>query len=145
MLYKTGRTNANDGGIDFVMRPVGRFFQVTETTDVSKYFLDIDKVQRFPISFVVKSKEAKEKIWEAIHKQALAKYRIETVVNSYMEAIEEIINVDDLIAAFKNIVEFGRLQNVMDEIMIQSKAEFNYTDAKNATDDAELAFSLSQD
>ncbi len=33
-LYKTGRTNANDGGIDFVMRPLGRFFQVTETTDV---------------------------------------------------------------------------------------------------------------
>jgi hypothetical protein len=40
-LYKTGRTNANDGGIDFVMKPLGRFFQVTETTDVRKYFLDI--------------------------------------------------------------------------------------------------------
>lgn len=25
-LFKTGRTNANDGGIDFVMRPIGRFF-----------------------------------------------------------------------------------------------------------------------
>lgn len=44
ILYKTGRTNANDGGIDFVMKPLGRFFQVTETIDVSKYFLDIDKV-----------------------------------------------------------------------------------------------------
>lgn len=32
-LYKTGRTNANDGGIDFVMQPLGRFFQVTETLD----------------------------------------------------------------------------------------------------------------
>ena len=29
VLYKTGRTNANDGGIDFVMKPLGRFFQVT--------------------------------------------------------------------------------------------------------------------
>jgi hypothetical protein len=27
MLYKTGRTNANDAGIDFVMKPLGRFFQ----------------------------------------------------------------------------------------------------------------------
>lgn len=27
-LYKTGRTNANDGGIDFVMRPLGRFFRL---------------------------------------------------------------------------------------------------------------------
>lgn len=25
-LYKTGRTNANDGSIDFVMKPLGRFF-----------------------------------------------------------------------------------------------------------------------
>ena len=32
-LYKTGRTNANDGGIDFVMKPLGRFFQVTETLE----------------------------------------------------------------------------------------------------------------
>lgn len=30
---KTGRTNANDGGIDFVTKPLGRFFQVTETLD----------------------------------------------------------------------------------------------------------------
>ncbi len=37
-LFKTGRTNANDGGIDFVMKPLGRFFQVTETLDVKKYF-----------------------------------------------------------------------------------------------------------
>ena len=25
-IYKNGRTNANDGGIDFVMKPLGRFF-----------------------------------------------------------------------------------------------------------------------
>ncbi len=37
-LYKTGRTNANDGGVDFVMKPLGRFFQVTETFDIRKYF-----------------------------------------------------------------------------------------------------------
>ena len=46
-LYKTGRTNANDGGIDFVMKPLGRFFQVTETVDFKKYFLDIDKIQKY--------------------------------------------------------------------------------------------------
>ena len=57
-LYKTGRTNANDGGIDFVMKPLGRFFQVTETLDFKKYFLDIDKIQKYPITFVVKSYES---------------------------------------------------------------------------------------
>ena len=39
ILYKTGKTNANDGGIDFVMKPLGTFFQVTETIDFKKYFL----------------------------------------------------------------------------------------------------------
>lgn len=127
-LYKTGRTNANDGGIDFVMKPLGRFFQVTETIDVKKYFLDIDKVQRFPITFVVKSDETSEQIRAAIRAQAVAKYNIEAVVNSYMTAIEEVINVADLVAAFDVVVRSNQLQAVMDEIVIQSKLEFNYND-----------------
>ncbi len=35
------------------MKPLGLFFQVTETVEAGKYFLDIDKVQRYPITFVV--------------------------------------------------------------------------------------------
>lgn len=128
ILYKTGRTNANDGGIDFVMKPLGRFFQVTETIDVSKYFLDIDKVQRFPITFVVKSDETAEQIRSAIRIQAIAKYKIEAVVETYMKAIEEIINVKNLVEAFSEVVKSGSLQKVMDEIVIQSKVEFNYSD-----------------
>lgn len=126
ILYKTGRTNANDGGIDFVMRPLGRFFQVTETVDVNKYFLDIDKVQRFPISFVVKSDETTEQIRETIRTQALAKYKIEAVVDSYMTAIEEIINTQSLVDAFTDVLKSKKLQEVMDEIVAQSKVEFNY-------------------
>jgi hypothetical protein len=130
-LYKTGRTNANDGGIDFVMKPLGRFFQVTETIDVSKYFLDIDKVQRFPITFVVKSDETSDQIRATIRAQAIAKYKIETVVDSYMAAIEEIINIKDLANAFNDIVKSNQLQTVMDEIVIQSKMEFNFNDDKS--------------
>ncbi len=128
VLYKTGRTNANDGGIDFVMKPLGRFFQVTETVDANKYFLDIDKVQRFPMTFVVKSEETSEQIRAAIRAQAVAKYKIETVVDSYMAAVEEIINVKDLILAFETVVKSDQLQAVMDEIIIQSKVEFNYSE-----------------
>lgn len=128
VLYKTGRTNANDGGIDFVMRPLGRFFQVTETIDVTKYFLDIDKVQRFPITFVVKATESEADIRENIRQQAVAKYKIDAVVESYMKAVEEIINVDDLLRAFGEVVQSGRLQEVMDEIVVQSKVEFNYSE-----------------
>lgn len=128
VLYKTGRTNANDGGIDFVMRPLGRFFQVTETLDVNKYFLDIDKIQKFPITFVVKSNESIQSIQNEIRKQAIRKYKIESVVKSYMNAVEEIINVDDLINSFERIVESGQISNVMEEIIAQSKVEFNYSE-----------------
>jgi hypothetical protein len=128
VLYKTGRTNANDGGIDFVMKPLGRFFQVTETLDVNKYFLDIDKVQRFPITFVVKSDEPSDHIRSAIRAQAAAKYKIESVVDSYMAAVEEIINVKDLVAAFDAVVKSDQMQTVMNEIVVQSKVEFNYND-----------------
>jgi hypothetical protein len=128
ILYKTGRTNANDGGIDFVMKPLGRFFQVTETIDVTKYFLDIDKVQRFPITFVVKSDETIEQIRNKIRLQAVSKYKIESVVDLYMIAIEDIINTQSLIDAFSKVIKLGQLQEVMSEIVLQSKIEFNYNE-----------------
>jgi len=80
VLYKTGRTNANDGGIDFVMRPLGRFFQVTETLDVRKYFLDIDKVQKYPITFVVKTEVGTPEIERAIREQAEDQYPVRAIV-----------------------------------------------------------------
>jgi hypothetical protein len=128
ILYKTGRTNANDGGIDFVMKPLGRFFQVTETVDVTKYFLDIDKVQRFPITFVVKSNDSEEVIKNNIKLQALSKYKIASVVDSYMLAVEEVINVIKLIDYFTSVVKLGKVTEVMSEIVRQSKVEFNYED-----------------
>lgn len=137
VLYKTGRTNANDGGIDFVMKPLGRFFQVTETIDMKKYFLDIDKIQRFPITFVVKSTDSELQIRAAIRLQAIAQYKIETVVESYMKAVEEIINVPDLVKAFDEVVKTGQLQSVMDEIVAQSKVEFNYSEELEDPSDLE--------
>jgi hypothetical protein len=127
ILYKTGRTNANDGGIDFVMKPLGRFFQVTETIDVCKYFLDIDKIQRFPITFVVKSTLDSAVIISRIRKQAETKYKIESVVNDYMDAIEEVINVVELTKYFQEAVALNKLNEIMEEIITQSQVEFNQT------------------
>lgn len=125
-LYKTGRTNANDGGIDFVMKPLGRFFQVTETLNVKKYFLDIDKVNCYPITFVVKSNSKKEDILRKIKEDALRVYSIKEVVNKYMESIEELINIPRLCECFKAAVKEGHLHSILDEIILQSKVEFNY-------------------
>lgn len=96
-LYKTGRTNANDGGIDFVMRPLGRFFQVTEVNNYNKYLLDIDKVLHFPITFVVKTLKSKEKIKQEIDEFIEQKSGdMEMIKNKYKKAIEEIITINEL-------------------------------------------------
>ena len=97
VLYKTGRTNANDGGIDFVMRPLGRFFQVTEVGNYDKYFLDIDKINKFPVTFVVKTNRSSSKI-----KQELLDYGtnkaggLKALENSYHNSIEEVITINEL-------------------------------------------------
>lgn len=108
------------------MRPLGRFFQVTETVDVGKYFLDIDKIQRFPLTFVVKSNDSIDQIKAVIEVQAKTKYRINAVVESYMKAIEEIINIPKLLECLQAVVSAGRIGLVMEEIVLQSKVEFNY-------------------
>lgn len=127
-LYKTGRTNANDGGIDFVMKPLGRFFQVTETIDAGKYFLDIDKVQRFPITFVVKSELPIDQILSKVKKQAEAKYQIKKIVGLFMECVEEVINLPILLERFEKVLKKGRSSRVVEEIILQSKLEFNVSD-----------------
>ena len=125
VLYKTGRTNANDGGIDFVMKPLGRFFQVTETVDAGKYFLDIDKVQRYPITFVVKTNESADEILQKIAQQAEAKYQIKAIVKKYIESVEEVINIPRLMEIFEQVLSVGKGVSVIEEIVLQSRVEFN--------------------
>lgn len=108
------------------MKPIGRFYQVTETIDVNKYFLDIDKVQKFPITFVIKSDKESNEIKQQIQEQATQKYKVPSIINKYMSCIEEIINVNDLMNIFNNLNENGKIQPVINEIIIQSKVEFNY-------------------
>ncbi len=134
-LYKTGRTNANDGGIDFVMKPLGRFFQVTETLDFKKYFLDIDKIQKYPITFVIKSIETIDYLLNKIRDNATKTYSITAIVDKYMDCIEEVINILILQERFRDTIKAGYLNNILEEVITQSKVEFNYTD----TDELEAA------
>ena len=126
LLYKTGRTNANDGGIDFVMKPLGRFFQVTETTNVSKYFLDIDKVLHYPITFVVKSESTVDELEAAIKDRAKELYPVKAIVDKYMTSIEEIINIPQLATVLKHLSDTGRMASVVDEILLHSRIEFDF-------------------
>jgi hypothetical protein len=125
-LYKTGRTNANDGGIDFVMKPLGRIFQVTETLDFKKYFLDIDKIQRYPITFVIKTDLEEKDIYSQLKANALSMYGIKAVVKRYMDSIEEIINIPKLEKIFQEQVQREKVKEILAEIVLQSKVEFGY-------------------
>ena len=98
-LYKTGRTDANDGGIDFVMRPLGRFFQVTEVNNYDKYLLDIDKVMHFPITFVIKTIQSKHNIEAQLEKYIEQKSGgMKIIQERYNKAIEEIITINELLS-----------------------------------------------
>lgn len=125
-LYKTGRTNANDGGIDFVMKPLGRFFQVTETLDFKKYFLDIEKIERYPITFVVKSDDDTDSLRQRLHDDAIKTYSVDAIVKRYMECIEELINIPRLKEVFLKVIKRGDVIVVLDDIILQSKVEFNF-------------------
>lgn len=123
-LYKTGRTNANDGGIDFVMRPLGRFFQVTEVLDFKKYFLDIDKINRFPITFVIKSNKEPNELKTLIIKKAREEYEKE-ILKKYEEAIEEIISLPVLIERLGEVIKNNKVGDLLDDLMLYYKVEFN--------------------
>ena len=123
-LYKTGRTNANDGGIDFVMRPPGRFFQVTEVLDFKKYFLDIDKVNRFPITFVIKFDESQDELKKKIKNKAKSHYD-EKTLKKYMKAIEEIIPIPKLIEYLGIIIKKNKSNNLLNDLIVHYKVEFN--------------------
>ncbi|TXL11385.1 type II restriction endonuclease [Methylococcaceae bacterium HT4] len=107
------------------MKPLGRFFQVTETIDAGKYFLDIDKVQRYPITFVVKTNESSEEVLKTIALQAEAKYQIKAIVKRYIESVDEIINIPKLIEIFESVLKSGCGAKVIEEIVLQSRVEFN--------------------
>lgn len=124
-LFKTGRTNANDGGIDFVMRPVGRFFQVTEVNNYDKYLLDIDKVMHFPISFVIKTKRSKKNVLEDLEQYIEQRSGGMTVLEErYRKAIEEIITINEL-QAWTADLNNGDIDGIIRDIDIYYKIEMN--------------------
>lgn len=126
MLYKTGRTNANDGGIDFVMKPLGRFFQVTEVMEnYDKYLLDIDKVMHFPITFVIKTTKNKNVIKKEIDKYIQFKSGgMKILIKRYKNAIEEIITINELKKWMIDLLSKD-INHLINDIEIYYKLEMN--------------------
>lgn len=130
-LYKTGRTNANDGGIDFVMRPIGRFFQVTEVGNYDKYLLDIDKVLHFPITFVIKTKKSREDVREEFEEYISEKTGGMTILEErYRSAIEDVITINEL-QKWIDELDDEDIDGIIRDIDVYYKLEMNM----NAEDD----------
>lgn len=125
MVYKVGRTNANDGGIDYIMKPLGRIFQVTEVLDFRKYFLDIDKLIHYPITFVVKQDIEPTKAMERIVNDAQINYSDPSILNSYISSFEEIITIPTLKKMLITNITKGFLTEMVDELIVQCKVEYN--------------------
>ncbi len=124
-LFKTGRTNANDGGIDFVMKPTGRFFQVTEVNNYGKYLLDIDKVMHFPITFVIKTHDSKDSIIEELNNYIDSKSSgMEVLKNRYKNAVEEIITINEL-CEWTNELNAEDINNIIRDMDLYYRIEMN--------------------
>ena len=89
-----------------------------------KYFLDIDKIQRFSL-VVVKSEEPVETLLENMRKQAERAYGVSAVVARYMACVEELINIPTLLERFAEVIHESRLNEVVLELITQSRLEFN--------------------
>jgi hypothetical protein len=90
--------------------------------------LDIDKIERYPISFVIKSEDSIDDLRQGLRKRAEKQYAVKAIVERYMACIEEIINLLALKERFREAVAQGYLRNILDEIIAQSRVEFNYED-----------------
>ena len=123
-LHKTGRTNANDGGIDFIMQPIGRVFQVTEVLDFKKYFLDIEKLNKFPITFVVKTEQKAKDVMNLIQAQAESMYEGE-ILERYLSCFEEIITLRKLRKYLNVIIEHELLDKFFMDLIKYCSIEYN--------------------
>jgi hypothetical protein len=88
--------------------------------------LDIDKIERYPITFVVKSNETLEILMKKTRSNALKTCGIEAIVEKYMSCIENLINIPDLENYLKIIQLEKGIKEVLDEIVLQSRVEFNF-------------------
>lgn len=107
------------------MIPLGRIFQVTEVLDFKKYFLDIDKLIHYPITFVVKQNISPESAFAKIKADAANKFPPDVLAH-YLDCFEEIITIPVLVDLLKQNITNGYLPEMVDELITQCKVEYNF-------------------
>ncbi len=75
--------------------------------------------------------EAVEELVAKLKKDALKTYIVQKVVDDYLECIEEIINIPRLKGYLAELETKGLMPEVLKEIILQSKVEFNFEGEDN--------------
>ena len=101
------------------------------------FFRDIEKIERYPITFVIKSSEAAQELVTKLREGAERQYSVKAIVEKYMACIEEVINIPILQERFRSGIAQGYLSSIMNEIVRQSKVEFNYEEPDDEDDENE--------
>ena len=65
---------------------------------------------------------------EKLKVEALKTYIVQKVVDNYLRCIEEIINIPELKNYLEELDKRNMVGEVLKEIILQSKVEFNYED-----------------
>ena len=118
--------------------PFGRKLQIHALNhrmneEFRKFFPQIDA----QLTFVIKSSESVGILSRKLREGAERQYAIKAIVDKYMACIEEIINISMLQERFRSSVAQGYLSSIMDEIVRQSKVEFNYEEPDDEDDEDE--------
>lgn len=106
------------------MQPIGHVFQVTEVLDFKKYFLDIEKINKFPITFVVKTEDSAKDVMKEIKKQAEKEYEDE-ILEKYLSCFEEIITIKKLRKYLNVIIEEELLDKFFNDLLKYCSIEYN--------------------
>lgn len=107
------------------MRPLGRFFQVTEVNTYDKYLLDIDKVMHFPITFVIKTSALKNAVLIELDKYIAARSGgMRIIEERYKNATEEIITINEL-KQWTTELNDSDIDGIIRDIDIYYKLEMN--------------------
>ena len=77
---------------------------------------------------MIKSTESIGDLRQKLEAGARKQFGVQKVVGIYMACIEEIINIPVLHERFAAAVSQGYLSAILDEIVRQSKVEFNYSE-----------------
>lgn len=77
---------------------------------------------------MIKTNESCDDLKAKLKANAKNTYRIEAIVDKYLNCIEEIINIPVLRDYLHTLDQKNEIESVLSEIILQSKVEFNYSD-----------------